>query len=138
MIAGIDEGLDEVVEVAFRKAPPAVLLAWAFGFVKALVLGITGIVGVAAWDDVTNPWGIGALVLGALFGLASLGLLRGSRAARVLLAALAVVGGVVAVVYVFVGPTSAMFLALVAAALDVVVLWLLYGPRSARDYFETS
>ena len=137
MIAGIDEGLDEFVDVAPRKAPPAVLLAWAFGFVKALFLGITGIIGVAAWDDVTDPWGIGALVLGALFGLASLGLLRGSRAARILLAALAVVGGVMALVYVFVGPTSAIFLALVTAALDAVVLWLLYGSRGARDYFGT-
>ena len=67
-----------------------------------------GIIGVATWDDVTEPWGIGALVLAALFALASFGLLRGSSAARIVLAALAVVGGVMALVYVFVGPTSAI------------------------------
>ena len=135
MIAAIGEGLDEVVEVAPREAPPAVLLASVFGFGKAAFLGFMGVIGVVAWDDVTDPWGIGALVLAALFGLASFALLRGSRAARVVLAALAVVGGVMALVYVFVGPTSAIFPSLVTAALDAVVLWLLYGSRSARDYF---
>ena len=137
MIAAIDEGLDEVVEVAPREAPPAVLLASVFGFGKAAFLGFMGVIGVVAWDDVTDPWGIGALVLAALFGLASFALLRGSRAARVVLAALAVVGGVMALVYVFVGPTSAIFPSLVTAALDAVVLWLLYGSRSARDYFDS-
>ena len=118
-----------------REAPPTVLLAAVFGFVKAAFLGFMGIIGVAAWDDVSDPWGIGALVLAALFGLASFALLRGSRAARVVLAGLAVVGGVMALVYVFVGPTSAILPSLVTAALAAVVLWLLYGSRSARDYF---
>ena len=118
-----------------REAPPTVLLAAVFGFVKAAFLGFMGIIGVAAWDDVSDPWGIGALVLAALFGLASFALLRGSRAARVVLAGLAVVGGVMALVYVFVGPTSAILPSLVTAALAAAVLWLLYGSRSARDYF---
>ena len=91
-----------------REAPPTVLLAAVFGFVKAAFLGFMGIIGVAAWDDVSDPWGIGALVLAALLGLASFALLRGSRAARVVLAGLGVVGGVMALVYVFVGPTSAI------------------------------
>jgi hypothetical protein len=137
MIAAIDEGSDEVVEGAPRGTPPAVLLASFFGFAKAAFLALMGIIGVAAWDDVTNPWGIGALVLAALFGLASFALLRGSRAARIVLAALAVVGGVMALVYVFVGPTSAIVPSLVTAALDAVLLWLLYGSRSARDYFAS-
>ena len=118
-----------------REAPPTVLLAAVFGFVKAAFLGFMGIIGVAAWDDVSDPWGIGALVLAALLGLASFALLRGSRAARVVLAGLGVVGGVMALVYVFVGPTSAILPSLVTAALAAVVLWLLYGSRSARDYF---
>jgi hypothetical protein len=136
MIAAIDEGLDEVMDGAPREgAPPAVLLASVFGFVKAGFLGLMGIIGVATWDDVTDPWGIGALVLAVLFALASFALLRGSRAARIVLAALAVVGGVMALVYVFVGPTSAIFPSLVTAALDALVLWLLYGSRGARAYF---
>jgi hypothetical protein len=137
MIPSIDEGLDEIVETAPRESPPAVLLASVFGFVKAGFLAFMGIIGVATWDDVTNPWGIGALVLAALFALASFALLRRSTAARIVLAALAVVGGVMALVYVFVGPTSAIFPSLVTAALDALVLWLLYGSRGARDYFGT-
>lgn len=137
MIPSIDEGLDEIVETAPRESPPAVLLASVFGFAKAGFLAFMGIIGVVAWDDVTDPWGIGALVLAALFALASYALLRGSRAARIVLAALAVVGGVIALVYVFIGPTSAIFPSLVTAALDALVLWLLYGSRGARDYFGT-
>ena len=51
------------------------------------------------------------------------------------LGALAVIGGVGALIYVFVGPTSAIGPALVTAAMDALVLWLLYGTRSAKEYF---
>ena len=77
-------------------------------------------------------------MLAALFGLASFALLRGSRVARIVLAALAVVGGGLALVYVFVGPTSAILPSLVTAALAAAVIWLLYGPRSAREYFAVA
>jgi hypothetical protein len=129
------EGLEDVVEGARRELPPSVLVASFFGFAKAAFLGIMGIIGIAAWDDVTNPWGIGALVVAALFGLASLALVRGYPAARLVLGAIAVVGGVLALVYVFVGPTSAIGPSLVTAAMDAIVLWLLYGTQSAREYF---
>jgi hypothetical protein len=125
------------VEGARRELPASVFVASLFGFAKAAFLGIMGIIGIAAWDDVTNPWGIGALVVAALFGLASLALVRGYPAARLVLGVLAVVGGVAALVYVFVGPTSAIGPALVTAAMDAVVLWLLYGTRSAREYFRS-
>jgi hypothetical protein len=123
------------VEGARRELPASVFVASLFGFAKAAFLAIMGIIGIVAWDDVTNPWGIGALVVAALFGLASLALVRGYPVARLLLGVIAVVGGVSALVYVFVGPTSAIGPALVTAALDAVVLWLLYGTQSAREYF---
>jgi hypothetical protein len=135
MIVAVDEGLEAVVATASRESPPAVWLASVFGFVKAGFLAFMGIIGVATWDDVTEPWGIGALVLAALFALASFGLLRGSSAARIVLAALAVVGGVMALVYVFVGPTSAILPSLVTVVLDAVLVWLLYGSRGARAFF---
>ena len=123
------------MEAGTRERPPAVVFASFFGFAKAAFLGFMGIIGVIAWDDVTDPWGIGALVLAALFGGASYALLRGSRVARLVLAALAVVGGVLALVYVFVGPTSAILPSLVTAGLAAVLLWLLYGARGAKAYF---
>ena len=96
-----------------------------------------GVVGIVSWEDVTEPWGIGALVLAALFGLASFALLRGSRVARLVLAALAVAGGLIALVYVFVGPTSAIGPSLVTAAMAALLIWLLYGPRAAKEYFAS-
>jgi len=120
-----------------RELPFSVTVAAYFGFAKAAFLGLMGVIGILAWDDVTDPWGIGALVLAALFGLASYALMRGSRVARMVLGALAVVGGGLALVYVFVGPTSAILVSLVTAALAAVVLWLLYGARSAKEYFAS-
>jgi hypothetical protein len=120
-----------------RELPFSVTVAAFFGLAKAAFLGLMGLIGVLAWDDVSDPWGIGALVLAALFGLASYALLRGSRAARMVLGGLAVVGGVLALVYVFVGPTSAILVSLVTAALAAIVLWLLYGARSAKEYFAS-
>ena len=118
-----------------RDLPFAVLVASFFGFAKAAFLGFMGLIGLLSWEDVTEPWGIGALVLAALFAIASLALLRGSRVARIVLAALAVAGGGLALVYVFVGPTSAIGPSLVTAALAAALIWLLYGPQSSREYF---
>ena len=125
------------MEASSRELPFPVWLAAIFGFAKAGFLALMGVIGVLAWDSVTDPWGIGALVLAALFGVASYLLLRGNRAARLVIAGLAVVGGGLALVYVFVGPTSAILPSLTTAALAAVLLWLLFGPRSAQEYFAT-
>ena len=123
------------MEASSRELPFPVWLAAIFGFAKAGFLALMGVIGVLAWDSVSDPWGIGALVLAALFGGASYLLLRGNRAARLVIAGLAVVGGGLALVYVFVGPTSAILPSLTTAALAAVLLWLLFGPRSAQEYF---
>jgi hypothetical protein len=128
------EGMD-VVAPPERETPAPVFIASLFGFAKAAFLGFMGIIGVISWDSVSDPWGIGALILAALFGIASYLLLRGKPFARMVLGALALVGGVLAVIYVFVGPTSAILPSLVTAAFDALVLWLLYGARSAKEYF---
>jgi hypothetical protein len=125
------------VEGTRRELPFVVVVASFFGFAKAAFLGFMGVVGIVSWEDVTEPWGIGALVLAALFGLASFALLRGSRVARLVLAALAVAGGLIALVYVFVGPTSAIGPSLVTAAMAALLIWLLYGPRAAKEYFAS-
>ena len=121
-----------------RELPFVVMLASLFGFAKAAFLGFMGVIGLVSWNDVTEPWGIGALVFAALFAIASYALLRGSRVARMVLAALAVAGGVIALIYVFVGPTSAILPSLFTALLAAVLVWLLYGPRAAREYFATA
>jgi hypothetical protein len=42
-----------------------------------------------------------------------------------------------ALIYVFVGPTSAILPSLFTALLAAVLIWLLYGPRAAKEYFAT-
>jgi ABC-type multidrug transport system permease subunit len=132
------EGEEENVEGTRRELPFVVMLASLFGFAKAAFLGFMGVIGLVSWNDVTEPWGIGALAFAALFAIASYALLRGSRAARMVLAALAVAGGVMALVYVFVGPTSAILPSLFTALLAAVLIWLLYGTQAAQEYFATA
>ena len=123
------------MEETRREVPFVVYVAAMFGFAKAAFLGLMGIIGVLSWDEVSDPWGIGALVLAAAFALASFALLRGSRLARVVLAGFAVISALLALLYVFIGPASAIIPSLVTAALAVLVIWLLYGPRAAKEYF---
>jgi hypothetical protein len=47
-----------------------------------------------------------------------------------------VVGGLIAIYFAFTGPTSAIGPSLVTAAMAAIVVWLLYGTRSARAYFS--
>jgi hypothetical protein len=129
------EGIDAAAPPPERELPAPVFIAALFGFAKAAFLGFMGIIGILTWDDVTEPWGYGSLALAILFAVASYLLLKGKPFARLVLAALAVAGGVLALIYVFVGPTSAILPSLVTAAFDVLVLWLLYGPRSSKEYF---
>ena len=129
------EGAEAVASTPERELPAPVFIASLFGFAKAAFLGFMGVIGILTWDDVTEPWGYGSLALAILFAGASYLLLKGKPFARLVLAALAVAGGVLALIYVFVGPTSAILPSLVTAAFDALVLWLLYGPRSSKEYF---
>jgi hypothetical protein len=118
-----------------RDLPAPVFVAALVGFAKAAFLGFMGIIGILTWNDVSDPWGFGALALALLFAVASYLLLKGRPFARLVLAALAVAGGVLALIYVFVGPTSAILPSLFTAAMAAAVVWLLYGPRSSQEYF---
>jgi len=125
------------MEATVRELPFPVWLAAIFAFAKAGFLALMGIIGLFAWEGVSDPWGIGALVLAALFAIAAFLLLRGSGGARMVLAGLAAIGGAVAIVYAFIGPTSAILPSLTTAALAAIVIWLLYGLGSSKEYFET-
>jgi hypothetical protein len=125
------------MEATARELPFPVWLAAIFGLAKAGYLALMGDIGVLAWDGVTDQWGIGSLIMAALFGIASYLLLRGNRVARIVLAALAVIGGVTAIVFAFIGPTSAILPSITTAVLAAIVIWLLYGVRSSNQYFGT-
>jgi hypothetical protein len=125
------------MEATARELPFPVWLAAIFGFAKAGFLALMGVIGVLAWNGVSDPWGIGSLILAALFGIASYMLMRGNRVARIVLAALAVIGGATAILFAFIGPTSAILPSITTAVLAAIVIWLLYGPRSSKEYFGT-
>jgi hypothetical protein len=44
---------------------------------------------------------------------------------------------VTAIIYMFVGPTSAILPSITTAVLAAIVIWLLYGLRSSKEYFGT-
>ena len=71
------------MEAIRRELPVPVWLAAIFGFAKAGFLALMGVIGLFAWEGVSDPWGIGALILAA------------------------------------------------------IVIWLLYGLRSSKEYFGT-
>ena len=83
-----------------ESAPFPVFLATVVGYVIAASLLVFGVIGVAAADQVSDPFGVGILVLGAVVGLATVMLGRGHRVGRAVLAGLAAITFVVAVVYV--------------------------------------
>jgi hypothetical protein len=115
--------------------PFPVFLATLVGYALALGLLLFGLVGAASWDEVGNSFGIGLLVLGAVIGLATLGVSRGSRIGRDVLALLAAIAVGVGVVYAFAGPTSAIVPSLVSSAVAAGTIALLFVPESAKRYF---
>jgi uncharacterized membrane protein (UPF0136 family) len=117
------------------KAPGVVGIAALIGFGKAAFEGLMGIIGVAASHSLGDSFGGAMLAFGILFFLASWLLLKGSKAgywASVILAAL---GLTAAVVYLF-KSSDVIFMAFVLiGGLNALVLYLLLGTRSAREFF---
>lgn len=118
-----------------QSAPFPVFLATVVGYVIAASLLVFGVIGVAAADQVSDPFGIGILVLGAVVGLATVMLGRGHRVGRVVLAGLAAITFVVAVVYAFAGPGYAAGPGIATAVVTLGTIALLYLPQNSKDFF---
>ena len=58
-IVEMSEGVEAVRSPPERELPASVFIASLFGFAKAAFLGFMGIIGIVAWDSVTDPWGYG-------------------------------------------------------------------------------
>ena len=122
-----------------RPEPPfPVVLATIIGYALAALLLAFGVIGVAFADQVSDPFGVGMLVLGAIVGLATLLLHRGNRIGRIVLAALAALTFLVAVIYAFSGPDYTTGPGLGTAAITLGTIALLYLPQSAKDFFGRS
>jgi hypothetical protein len=118
-------------------APAVVGIAAMIGGAKALFEGLFGLIGIFAAESIRDSWGGTVLAFAIAYAIATLLLLRGSRIGLYLTVALSALGAVVALVYVFKASGEAVFGAIVSAALNALVLYLLLGTRSARAFFSS-
>jgi hypothetical protein len=121
-----------------RSIPFPVVIAVFVGYALAAGLLFFGLVGVAAADEVSDPFGVGLLVLGVVILGATILLGRGSNAARLLVSGLAAITFVVAVVYAFAGPSYAVGPGLATALVTLGPIVLLYRPQVSKDFFAGS
>jgi len=126
--------MSDVLDLEKRDVPFPVSLAGMIGLGKAIFEGLFGVLGLAIANSVDDSFGGGVLAFGIVYAIASLMLLRGSRFGYYLTVALAVLGLVVAVVYMSRSEGSVMGGAIVVALFNALVLYLLLR-KSARDFF---
>ena len=127
--------MDDVGQLDDDGVPAAVGIAAMIGFAKAIFEAGFGLLGILIANSLDDSFGGGVLVFGIVYAIASLLLLRGSRAGYYVTVALSALGLVVAVIYLFRAESGVFGATLVAALLNALVLYLLLWRKSARAYF---
>jgi hypothetical protein len=127
--------MTDALDFESRDTPFPVALAGMIGIAKALFEGFFGVLGIAVASSVDDSFGTAALVFGIVFLVASILLLRGSRFGYYLTVVLSVIGLVGAIVYMFSSGGAVFGGALLIALTNALVLWLLLGRDSSREYF---
>ena len=127
--------MTDVLDLESRDTPFPVALAGMIGLAKAAYEMLFGLLGLLVANSVDDTFGAGVLVFGIVYAIASVLLLRASRLGYFLTVALATLGLVVAVVYMFSSEGSVTAGAIVSALFNALVLYLLLGTKSARDFF---
>jgi hypothetical protein len=116
-------------------APAVVAIAAMIGFAKAVFEAIFGLLGIAVANGMDDSFGGGLLAFGVVYAIASLLLLRGSRAGYYVTVVLSALGLVVAVLYLFRSESAIFGATLVVGFLNALVLYLLLSTKSGRTYF---
>jgi hypothetical protein len=129
-------GMATAAKKGWGTAPFAVALVAVIALCKAFFVLFMGIIGVAASSKISNPFGIGMIVFAVVYAAIALMLVRGSRFARDVLGLLSVVAAVVAIVWAFNAPNSAVIEALVTLGFAILVLVLLFVPERVKAYFR--
>jgi hypothetical protein len=127
--------MSDVLDLESRDTPASVALAGSIGLAKAAFEGIFGVLGLAVANSVDDSFGAGILVFGIVYAIASILLLRASRFGYYLTVALSTLGLVVAVAYMFRSGGGVFGGTFVIAFFNALVLYLLLGRKSARDFF---
>jgi hypothetical protein len=128
--------MSDTLDFEKRDVPGPVAIAGMIGIAKAIFEGGFGLIGIAVADSVDDAFGGGLLAFGILFAIASLLLLRGNRVGYYLTVALSAVGLVIGVVYLFDAEDATIGAAIVIAFFNGLVLYLLLGRKSAREFFS--
>ena len=127
--------MSDPLDFESRDTPFPVALAGMIGIAKALFEGFYGVLGIAIASSVDDSFGAGALVFGIVYLIASIMLLRGNRLGYYATIALSVIGLVGAVVYMFSSSGTVFGGALLIALTNALVLYLLVGRDSPREFF---
>ena len=127
--------MSDVLDFESRDTPFPVALAGMIGLAKAIFEGIFGALGVAVAGSMDDSFATGILVFGIVYAIASIMLLRGSRFGYYLTVALTTLGLVVAVGYMFRSEGSIFGGTFLIAFFNALVLYLLLGRKSVRDFF---
>ena len=127
--------MTDVLDFESRDVPGSVALAGMIGLAKALFEGFYGVLGIAIATSVDDSFGTGILLFGIAYAIASIMLLRGSRFGYYVAVALSVIGLVAAVVYMFSSGGAVFGGALLIALTNALVLYLLLGRDSSREFF---
>ena len=127
--------MSDPLDFESKDTPFLVAVAGMIGIAKALFEGFYGVLGIAVASSVDDSFGVGALVFGIVYLIASIMLLRGNRLGYYATIALSVIGLVGAVVYMFSSGGAVFGGALLIALTNALVLYLLVGRDSPREFF---
>jgi hypothetical protein len=126
--------MSDVLDLEKRDVPGSVSFAGMIGLAKAIFEGGFGILGLFIANSIDDSFGGGALLLGIVFAIASLLLLRGSRVGYYLTLLLSAIALVIWLVYLTDANDATLGAAIVGAFFNALVLFLL-SRKSAREFF---
>jgi hypothetical protein len=128
-------GMNVTRDETENGVPPAVQIAVYLAYALALALLVFGFVGFVISNAIGDSVGGGAFVLGLIVGAAAYLAQGGSSLGRAVIGLGAAATVVIAVVYVFTGPGSAILPSLIIAVLAAVTFYLLYLRESAKRFY---
>jgi|SRR5262245_8600555 len=128
--------MSQVLDMETRDVPGTVGIAGIIGIGKAIFETGFGLLGVAVTDSMDDSFAGVVLAFGIVYAIASWLLLRGSRVGYYLTIALSTLALAVVVIYAFRAESGVLGATLVAGGLNALVLYLLLGTKSAREFFN--
>jgi uncharacterized membrane protein (UPF0136 family) len=128
--------MSEALDFESRDTPGPVAFAGLIGIAKAIFEAGFGLLGVAVANSMDDSFAGGVLAFGILYAIASWLLLRGNRVGYYLTIALSTLGLVVGIIYAFRAESSVLGTTLVVVGLNALVLYLLLGRQSVREFFS--